>query len=81
MAEQTEILSRIQKIFREALNNEEIVLQRETHAGDIEEWDSLNHMILVIAIEKEFDLKFGIGELQSFQNVGDMIDLIIEKST
>lgn len=76
---QSEILREVQNIFREVFDNTELVVTRETTANDIEPWDSLNHMVLVVAIEKHFDVKFGLAALQSFEKVGNMIDLIEEK--
>ena len=50
--EKTEILVKVQDIFRDVLDNEEIVLNNDTSADDIEEWDSLSHIQLIVAIEK-----------------------------
>lgn len=52
--EKTEILVKVQDIFRDVLDNEEIVLNNDTSADDIEEWDSLSHIQLIVAIEKHF---------------------------
>ena len=56
--EKTEILVKVQDIFRDVLDNEEIVLNNDTSADDIEEWDSLSHIQLIVAIEKHFKIKF-----------------------
>lgn len=72
-------LNKVQVIFRDVLDNQDIVLSRETTADEIEEWDSLSHISLVVAIEKEFGIRFALGELQRLKNVGDMIDLIGRK--
>ena len=50
-----------------------------TSAEDIEEWDSITHIELITKLESEFDVRFGLGELQDLKNVGDMINLIQEK--
>jgi acyl carrier protein len=71
-----EIKSRVTEIFKDVLDNDTIVLFRETTARDIEEWDSLAHINLIVAIEKEFKIKFDLIELKSLQNVGEMLDLI-----
>lgn len=77
--EKSQILDEVQAIFREVLDNEEIVLANETTADDIEEWDSLTHIQLIVAIEKHFKIKFTSKEILSWQNVGEMIDCIAAK--
>ena len=77
--EKSEIMAEVQDIFRDVLDNEEIVLAGETVADDIEEWDSLSHIQLIVAIEKHFKLKFTSKEILSWKNVGEMIDCIATK--
>jgi acyl carrier protein len=77
--EKSQILDEVQAIFREVLDNEEIVLASETTADDIEEWDSLTHIQLIVAIEKHFKIRFTSSEILSWQNVGEMIDCIANK--
>ena len=77
--EKSQILDEVQAIFRDVLDNEEIVLANETTADDIEEWDSLTHIQLIVAIEKHFKIKFTSKEILSWQNVGEMIDCIATK--
>lgn len=77
--EKNQILEEVQDIFREVLDNEEIVLASETTADDIEEWDSLTHIQLIVAIEKHFKIKFTSKEILSWQNVGEMVDCIAAK--
>jgi len=74
-------LETLEPIFREVFDDGSITLGRETTADDIEEWDSLTHMNLVIALELKFKVKFALGELQTLKNVGDMLDLINKKMT
>ena len=71
-----EILATVTSVFKEILDNEQIVLVRATTAGDIEEWDSLSHIQLVVAIEKKFRIRFTSSQIQSWRNVGEMIDSI-----
>ena len=74
-----QILAEVEEIFRDVLDNEEIELQDATTADDVEEWDSLTHIQLIVAIEKHFKIKFTSKEIQSWQNVGEMIDCIATK--
>jgi len=74
--ETTEILQNVNKIFIEVLDNDSILLKRETTAEDVEEWDSLTHIQLIVAIEKHFKIRFTSAEIQSWKNVGEMCDAI-----
>ncbi|MFC6267098.1 acyl carrier protein [Frigoriflavimonas asaccharolytica] len=75
-----EILAKLSAIFIEELDNEEILLSEETTAEDIEEWDSLSHIHLVVAIEKAFSIRFASAEIQSWNNLGEMINSIAAKT-
>ena len=77
--EQNEILATVQNIFRDVLDNEEIVLIPVTTADDIEEWDSLSHIQLIVAIEKSFKIKLTSKEILSWNNVGEMVGCIAGK--
>ena len=70
------IFEAVQQIFRDNFDDEELVLTRETCADDIENWDSLEQINLLTAIEKKFGLKFGLADVRDLQNVGDLLDLI-----
>ena len=74
-----EILARVEEIFREELELDDLVLNDETTADDVEEWDSLSHIQLVVALEKGFGIKFTSKEILSWDNVGDLIDSIEQK--
>ena len=77
--DKNQILADVQEIFRDVLDNEDIVITPETVADDIEEWDSLSHIQLVVAIEKHFKIKFVSKELMEWKTVGDMVDCISSK--
>ena len=76
---QEDILSKVQYIFRDVLDEENISLTSQTTANDIEEWDSLTHIQLVVAIEKSFKIKFTSKEILSWKNVGEMVETIHAK--
>ena len=74
--ESNEVLQIVNEIFIDVLENNDIKLTPQTTASDVEEWDSLNHIQLVVAIEKRFKLRFSSSEIQKWKNVGDMCEAI-----
>lgn len=77
--EQQQIMEQLNKIFVDVLDNEDIKLTEATTAADVEEWDSLYHIQLVVAIEKFYKVKFTASEIQSWKNVGDMANAVKSK--
>jgi acyl carrier protein len=77
--EKNEVIKEVTAIFIDVLEKEDIVLTDETTANDVEEWDSLAHIRLVVAIENKFKTHFSSREIQSWDNVGEMIDCIYNK--
>jgi acyl carrier protein len=75
MEKQT-IFDAVQQIFRDNFDDDTLVLTRETCADDIEDWDSLEQINLLTAIEKKFSLKFKLEDVRGLKNVGDLLDLI-----
>jgi len=67
------------KVFHEVFEDPSIVIRPETSASDIPTWDSLMHIQLVVAVEKQFGIRFATGEVEKLQNVGEMISLITQK--
>ena len=76
---QEEVLEAIQTIFNKVFERDDIVVTRETSAKDVDEWDSLAQIDLVVSMEKKFGIKFSLDELIEFQNVGDAVDFIVNK--
>ena len=77
-ARQTEILTRLQSIF-DGLFLDEVVVTPELSAKDVEEWDSLLHISLVVAVEETFGIRFRVGEVEAAKNVGDFAELINQR--
>lgn len=75
MTEQ-DILSEVQDIFRDNFDDDSLVITRETCADDIEDWDSLEQINLLTAIEKKFNIKFKLADVRDLKNVGDLLDLV-----
>ena len=75
----SEILSTVQDIFREVFDNDKLVINDKTNSADIEDWDSLEQIDLVTSIENKFNFEFDMDEVINFKNVGDMIDVILNK--
>jgi len=72
-----QVLATLAEVFREVFDDEGLVLTRETAAEDIEEWDSLNQIKLIIGCEKAFDIRLKPREINGLQNVGEMVDHLI----
>ena len=70
------IFDAVQQIFRDNFDDEELVITRETCADDIEDWDSLEQINLLTAMEKKFGIKFQLADVRGLANVGDLLDLI-----
>lgn len=70
---------RLQEVFRTVFEDDEIEISNETTADDIDAWDSLTHVQLIVSVEKEFSLKFSTVEVMKLKNVGDFIALIEKK--
>ncbi len=74
-----EVYAKLNEIFEDVFDDEDIVVSDNTTADDIEDWDSLEHINLVVEIENQFGIKFNMGEVNSFKNVGEMVDAILNK--
>lgn len=75
-----DLMRRLQEIFRDIFDDMLMQINRKTNTENIEAWDSLVHINLIVAIEKEFQIKFALGELQDLKDVGDLADAITKKS-
>lgn len=77
--DRNELLSQINTIFKDILDDDEVVVNETSTANDVDDWDSLTHIQLVVAIEKHFKIRFTSKEIQSWKNVGEMLTSIQNK--
>ena len=75
------IKEKLQSVFVDVFDDEDLTISNSTNSDDIEEWDSLNHIALVLSIEKCFNIRFMTGEVLSLKDVGGMIQLLEEKTS
>lgn len=75
-----DILSETQDIMRDVFDLDDLVVTPNTSAEDVEEWDSLSHVRLIVAIERKFKFKFKNSELDSLKNVGDLVNVVKSKT-
>ena len=75
------IKEKLQSVFIDVFDDEDLTISNSTNSDDIEEWDSLNHISLVLSIEKCFNIRFMTGEVQSLKDVGEMIELLEKKTS
>ncbi len=76
--QQTEVIARLQPIFDE-LFIQTVVLRPDLTAAEVEEWDSLLQISLLLAVERHFEIRFRVGEVESTRNVGEFADLIAKR--
>jgi acyl carrier protein len=77
--DRTEVVNKLTEVFRKVFSNDSLILTNELTANDVDQWDSLSHMILITEIENVFSIRFKLKDLNKMRNVGDMIDIIISK--
>ena len=73
------MLERVNEVFRTVFDEDDLTIARETTAADVEGWDSLMHVRLMLAVEKAFGVRFSSSEVASMHNVGDLIDILERK--
>lgn len=77
--ERENVLQEINAVFIDILDNDAVVLNYETKATDVDGWDSLTHIHLVVALENNFKIRFTTLEIQGWKNVGAIVDCIVSK--
>lgn len=75
-----QVFNSVQEIFRDIFDDEEMVIADDMTADDVDEWDSLEQILLLTAMEKKFTITFEIGEVGKLKNVGEIVDLIVKKA-
>lgn len=78
--DQREVFDRLNRVFRDVSDDETIRVTPNTTADDIDDWDSLEHITLISAVEREFRMKFKMGEISSMKNVGEMARIVMERA-
>lgn len=74
-----EVYERLNEVFRDMFDDETITVNDQTTSEDIEGWDSLEYINLVLAVEREFSVRLNIGEVNKIKNVGEMVDIILRQ--
>ena len=74
-----EVFVKLNEVFRDVFDDESIEVSEVTTSNDIEDWDSLEHINLIAAVEQEFGVKFNMGQVVTMKNVGEMADIILQK--
>ena len=74
-----DVFARLYRVFQDVFDDSSIRVNPETTADDIEDWDSLEHITLISAVEREFRMKFKMGEISSMKNVGEMARIVMER--
>jgi acyl carrier protein len=76
-----EVKPRLNAVFCDVFEDDDIVIFDEMTANDLDEWDSLNHITLLLAVEKEFHFKLKVADVDAIPNVGAMIQFLMERAT
>ena len=79
--EKEEVYTKLNEVFQDVFDDETILIDNNTTAEDIEDWDSLAHIALITAIQQEFGIKFTMQEVLELKNVGQIAELICNKKT
>ena len=74
-----EVFVKLNEVFRDVFDDESIEVSEVTTSNDIEDWDSLEHINLIAAVEQEFGVTFNMGQVVTMKNVGEMTDIILSQ--
>ena len=73
-------MERLNRVFQQVFDDDELQIDRQTSAKDVEGWDSLMHVTLIVNVEKAFNVKFSSSEVAALKDVGDLLDLIAART-
>lgn len=73
------VFVKLNEVFQDVFDDSSITVNETTTSNDIEDWDSLEHINLIAAVEQEFGVKFNMGQVVTMKNVGEMADLILNQ--
>ncbi|MBR0141833.1 MAG: acyl carrier protein [Ruminococcus sp.] len=76
-----EVIARLNEVFRDVFDDDSIVVNDSTTSADIDDWDSIEHINLIGAVEEEFGMRFKMKEVSGMKNVGEMINIVCERGT
>lgn len=77
--DRTAVIEELVPLMEDTFDEDEVEYSDDLTADDIEEWDSLSNIRFIVAVEKKFGVRFSVGEIEGFQNVGELVDAIIAK--
>lgn len=80
MLNEKQVYERLNDVFRDVFDDEDIEVDASTVADDIEDWDSMMHITLIGAVEDEFGVRFKMGEVSTMKNVGEMVKIILDRA-
>lgn len=75
-----QVFDRLEEVFRDVFDDDSITLYEDTTADDIDDWDSIEHITLIAAVEQEFGIKFTMGEVSGMKDVGEMVTIISQRA-
>ncbi len=78
--ERDEVIGRLVGLMEDAFDEDEIEYSDDLTADDIEEWDSLSNVRFIVSVERAFGVRFTVGEIEGFRNIGELVDTVVAKT-
>ena len=78
--ERDDVVNRLVTLMEDAFDEDSIEYSDELTADDIEEWDSLSNVRFIVSVEQEFGVRFTVGEIEGFKNVGELVEAVLAKA-